>query len=143
MEDKQDKQKVTLYISPELHRQLKVQAAVEVETMSAIAERAVSFYLANPELVEPELVEDGVGQGQTHRIYSCPACATPSVLKDGEMVCLSDRHSNGGSNILTDESGELLVGASRSVPNVSPLHTDNGERPQGSEQEGSEQLVPC
>ena len=31
----QDKQKVTLYLPPELHRELKIKAAVEAEPMSA------------------------------------------------------------------------------------------------------------
>jgi len=48
----QEKQKVTLYLSPELHRQLKIKAAVESEPMSSIAERAIIFYLGNSELVD-------------------------------------------------------------------------------------------
>jgi hypothetical protein len=39
----QNKQKVTLYIPPELHRKLKIKAAVESEPMSSIAERAIVF----------------------------------------------------------------------------------------------------
>ena len=36
-----DKQKVTLYLPPELHHQLKLRAAVDHESMSVIAERAL------------------------------------------------------------------------------------------------------
>ena len=82
----QDKQKVTLYLPPELHRKLKIQAAVTSEAMSTLAERALIFYLTHPEIVDQ--IEET--HGQTHRIYDCPSCATPVVLKDGEMVSLGD-----------------------------------------------------
>jgi hypothetical protein len=48
----EDKQKVTLYLTSELHRQLKIKAAVEVETMSTIAERALE-YIAVPNVNIP------------------------------------------------------------------------------------------
>jgi hypothetical protein len=80
----QDKQKVTLYLPPELHRKLKIQAAVTSEAMSTLAERALIFYLTHPEVVEQ--VEET--HGQAHRIYNCPSCTTSVVLKDGEMVSL-------------------------------------------------------
>ncbi len=48
----QDKHKVTLYLPPELHRQLKIRSAVDLEPMSAIAERALVFYLKHPEVVD-------------------------------------------------------------------------------------------
>jgi plasmid stability protein len=47
----QDKQKVTLYLPPGLHRQLKIRAAVDTDSMSAMVERAIVFYLRHPELV--------------------------------------------------------------------------------------------
>lgn len=84
---KEDKQKVTLYLPQELHRQLKVKAAVDVETMTDIAQRAIEFYLLNPEVVEHH---DGF-YGQAHRIYGCPECLSHLVLRDGEMVSLSDQ----------------------------------------------------
>lgn len=80
----QDKQKVTLYLPPELHRQLKIRAAVSSEAMSALAEKALVFYLTHPEVVE-QLEE---AHGQTHRIYNCPECTSSIVLKDGEVVVL-------------------------------------------------------
>ncbi len=128
--------------------------------MSAIAERAVEFYLTNPDVVEAN------GHGQTHRIYSCPACSTPVVLRDGEMVALSSR-MGGRSSILSDGSDELSVGelsvssssvATASVVNgvassnaVSACAVGSGSSSNGSSlcsdgdglQRDSEQLVPC
>jgi hypothetical protein len=112
----QDKQKVTLYLSPELHRQLKVQAALHAEPMSEIAQRALEFYLAHPEVVN----ECGESHGQSHRVYSCPECTAPVVLREGEMMSLSKR------------SG--LVGEDLLLENV-PVEATG--------QQGEEQLVPC
>ncbi len=70
--------KVTLYLSPEVHSQLKVQSALEDESMSTLAEKALVFFLENPDVVEER-------QGQTHRLYPCPACETPLVFKDGSL----------------------------------------------------------
>lgn len=81
----QAKQKVTLYLSPELHRRLKIRAAIDSEPMSELAERALVFYLAHPEVVE----EVEASHGQNHRVYACPECATSVVIREGEMVPLS------------------------------------------------------
>lgn len=78
-----DKHKVTVYLPPELHRQLKVQAAVEEETMSMLVEQALAFYLAHPDVVEERL-------GQAHRLYHCPACTTSLVLREGELSTLAN-----------------------------------------------------
>lgn len=106
----QDKQKVTLYLKPELHRQLKIQAAVDCEPMSEIAERAIGFYLEHPEVVEETQAS---GFGSTHRVYDCPECSSPLVLRTGEMVSLREQ-----PNVLEDEdiavparSSETLVSA--------------------------------
>ena len=48
----QDKQKVTLYLPPSIHRQLRIRSAIEVESMSSIVEKAIEFYLKYPEKVE-------------------------------------------------------------------------------------------
>ena len=80
----QAKQKVTLYLSPELHRRLKIRAAVDSEPMSELAERALVFYLKNSELID----EIESSYGRTHRVYSCPSCDSPLVLRDGELVSL-------------------------------------------------------
>ncbi|NJM57311.1 MAG: hypothetical protein HC857_07585 [Synechococcales cyanobacterium RU_4_20] len=80
----QDKQKSTLYLPPELHQKLKIRAAVETQPMSAIAERAIDFYLSHPEVV------DGVHseQGHIHQVYTCPGCSASVVLRDGVLVSL-------------------------------------------------------
>ncbi|OUC14225.1 MAG: hypothetical protein B0A82_13125 [Alkalinema sp. CACIAM 70d] len=83
----QDKQKVTLYLPSDLHRQLKIRAAVDAEPMSSLAEKAICFYLAHPEVVESvEAI-----QGQTHRVYACPECQSSLVMREGEMVTLGQQ----------------------------------------------------
>ncbi len=86
----QDKQKVTLYLKPELHRQLKIQAAVDSEPMSEIAERAIGFYLDHPDLIEEV---EASGFGATHRVYSCPDCSSPMVLRSGDLLSLREQPS--------------------------------------------------
>jgi hypothetical protein len=112
----QAKQKVTLYLSPELHRKLKIRAAVDSEPMSDLAERAIVFYLANSELVDE--IEGSFGR--SHRVYSCPSCATTVALRDGEMVSMSNQ-----PGIVLDQ-----------------FHTDDEQRVK-THQEGEEELVPC
>jgi hypothetical protein len=79
----QTKQKVTLYLSPELHRKLKIRSAVDSQPMSDLAERALVFFLANSELVDEV---EASSYGRTHRVYSCPSCESSLVLRDGELV---------------------------------------------------------
>ncbi len=81
----QTKQKVTLYLSPELHRKLKIRSAVDSQPMSDLAERALVFYLSNSELVDEV---EASSYGRTHRVYSCPDCESSLVLRDGELVAL-------------------------------------------------------
>ncbi|MGB8701951.1 MAG: hypothetical protein WCD18_21250 [Thermosynechococcaceae cyanobacterium] len=81
----QDKQKVTLYLPPELHRELKIKAAVETEPMSAIAERALAFYLHHSEAVEEV---EASAFGNTHQVYSCPECASSVILRANELTSL-------------------------------------------------------
>ncbi|BAY23787.1 hypothetical protein NIES2100_35790 [Calothrix sp. NIES-2100] len=84
----QTKQKVTLYLSPELHRRLKIRSAVDSEPMSDLAERALFFYLSNSELVEEV---EASAYGRTHRVYSCPECESSLVLRDGELITLNNQ----------------------------------------------------
>jgi hypothetical protein len=78
----QEKQKVTLYFPPDLHRQLKIQAAIADEPMSSLAQKAIGFYLTHPQVVEQiEAVH-----GQTHQVHHCPACEAAVVLRDGALV---------------------------------------------------------
>lgn len=115
----QDKQKVTLYLSQELHRQLKIKAAVDSEPMSQIAERALVFYLSHPKVVE----ELESSYGRSHRVYSCPECSSSVTMREGDLVSLRQQPS-----VLKDES--------ISVDTV-PAVGEETDRP------GEEELVPC
>ncbi|MEB3219756.1 MAG: hypothetical protein VKN72_26455 [Nostocales cyanobacterium 94392] len=95
----QAKQKVTLYLSPELHRSLKIRSAVESEPMSELAERALVFYLANSELVD----EVEGSRGRTHRVYSCPNCESSLLLREGELVALGNQPGMIGKDVSIDE----------------------------------------
>jgi hypothetical protein len=104
----EDKQKVTLYLPPKLHRQLKIKAAVDLESMSTIAEKALEIYLQHPELVD--LVTSR--QCGNHQVYNCPECLHPAVIRNGEMVSIGQQ-----PGVLTDE----LVTGDTSVPRGSML----------------------
>lgn len=84
----QSKQKVTLYIPPELHRKLKIKAAIDIESMSALVEKAISFYIQHPEKVE-EI--EAFSQGQTHQVHLCTECDNAMVMRDGQMVSLTSK----------------------------------------------------
>ncbi|MBW4693521.1 MAG: hypothetical protein KME27_17395 [Lyngbya sp. HA4199-MV5] len=119
----QDKQKVTLYLPPELHRQLKIRAALDSETMTDIAQRAIVFYLSHSELV------DGYEEskhGQSHRVYTCPDCSSPSVLRGDDMVSLRTQ-----SGVLLEE--KVSVGKVQ-VAKVASIKADS---------QGEGELVPC
>ncbi|NJO81013.1 MAG: hypothetical protein HC827_22610 [Cyanobacteria bacterium RM1_2_2] len=115
----QDKHKVTLYLPQELHRQLKVRSAVDLEPMSTIAERALVFYLEHPDVIDE--VEEVYGQ--VHRIYSCPSCSASLVLHEGEMTPI---HEQPGT--LTDDESSV-AGVQESCPEPN--------------QQGEGELVPC
>ncbi|MBD2018030.1 hypothetical protein H6F96_29215 [Microcoleus sp. FACHB-53] len=115
----QDKQKVTLYLPPGLHRQLKIRAAVDSESMSGMVERAIVFYLRHPEVVE----EVEASYGNSHRVYACPECSSSVVLQDGEMVSLKNQPS-----ILAEDIS------------VEKVREEVGS-PTGAQ--GEEELVPC
>ncbi|NEQ33885.1 MAG: hypothetical protein F6K04_23305 [Leptolyngbya sp. SIO4C5] len=116
-----DKQKVTLYISPDLHRQLRVRSALDGEAMSAIAERALDFYLAHSEVVDN--ISDGLN-GHSHQVYSCPQCTTSVVVRDGDLVSLASQPT------VEDEGlSEAVQGLVSSSP--------SSHSPDGGE------LVPC
>ncbi|MBW4663296.1 MAG: hypothetical protein KME01_03705 [Chroococcus sp. CMT-3BRIN-NPC107] len=110
----QAKQKVTFYLTPEIHRRLKIRSAIDSEPMSELAEKAIVFYLTHPEMVE----EAETIHGRTHQLYACPECATTVVVKDREMVALGNQ-----SGVLSEE--QLTV--AQVAPGV------------GSQEE----LVPC
>ena len=112
------KQKVTLYLSPDLHKRLKIRSAIDSEPMSDVAERALGFYLANSELVEE--VEAST-YGRSHRVYSCPDCESSLVMRDGELVALGKQPGVIGKEHLPIEKMEQ-----EEVP-----------------KKGEEELVPC
>jgi hypothetical protein len=112
------KQKVTLYIPPGLHRQLKIRSAVDAESMSALVEKAVAFYLKYPEVVE----ETEAVSGRTHQVYSCPECETSLVKRDGQLTALKQQPS-----VISDEL---------SVDQVRQANSPN-------DSQGEEELVPC
>ena len=111
----QAKQKVTFYLTPEIHRRLKIRSAVDSEPMSELAEKAIGFYLTHPEMVE----EVETIHGRTHQLYACPECATTVVVKDGEIVAIGSQ-----SGVLTEEQ--------LTVAQVTP-----------GAAAGQEELVPC
>jgi hypothetical protein len=99
----QEKHKVTLYLSSDLHRQLKVRAAVSSDAMSDIAQRAIDFYLTHSEIVER--VDEA--HGRTHQLYSCPECSTSVVIREGELVALGSQPTTAlignGEDLVADE----------------------------------------
>ncbi|WP_310425769.1 hypothetical protein [Chamaesiphon sp. VAR_48_metabat_135_sub] len=96
----EDKQKVTLYLPPQLHRQLKIRSAVDADSMSNIVEKAVEFYLNHSDVV------DGVeSHGSTHQVYNCPECEHPVVIRDGEMVALGQQ-----PGLLAEDRSSLTTG---------------------------------
>lgn len=118
----QDKQKVTLYLSPGLHRQLKVRAAVDAEPMSSIVERAIVFYLNHSELVDEV---EASPYGRTYQVHACPECSTSVVLRDGKLVGLGDQ-----PGLLPDASNAGIQG----VVSSSEANTTSSS---------GEALVPC
>ena len=115
----QSKQKVTLYIPPELHRRLKIKAAVDVESMSALVEKAISFYMQYPEKVDE--VEASI-QGKTHQVHFCPECSAAVVERGGKLVSLGEQ-----ATLIDDENISLKV-------------SDRSEDPGESSEE---ELVSC
>ncbi|MEL4898187.1 hypothetical protein [Crocosphaera sp. Alani8] len=115
----QDKQKVTLYLPPGVHRQLKIRAAIDHNSMSALVEKAVDFYLRHPDKVE-EI--ESAAHGKKHQVHVCPECEAAMIMRDGKMVSLKDQPS-----VLTDDF-TIEVGEC--------VSTD-------AQTSGEEALVPC
>ena len=117
----QNKQKVTLYIPPELHRQLKIKAAINLESMSNLVEKAVAFYLQHPDEIEKIQAST---QGKTHQVHLCPECDTAMVMREGKMVSLKKQVGVISEEIPLDVRNK--VGTSDK-----------------SQSHGEENLVPC
>ncbi|MEO1397107.1 MAG: hypothetical protein AAFV90_29875 [Cyanobacteria bacterium J06634_5] len=113
------KQKVTLYLPDDLHRQFKIRSAVDGETMSLMAQRAIEFYLEHADVVE----DLSIAYGQAHRIHSCPKCAAPVAL-----------HGDGLSLVSDHAKQPLQV-----LENLEPIPELSSE----SKRLGGEELVKC
>ena len=92
------KQKVTLYLSDELHRQFKIRSAVDGETMSSMAQRAIEFYLSHAEIVE----SCSEPYGQTHKVHSCPSCSASVTVNSAGLSLVGN-----SSNSLLDDFGRI------------------------------------
>lgn len=103
MQDKHRATKVTLYLPQELHRQLKIRSAVDGEPMSALAERALEFYLSHS-----DVVEEYSDHGQAYRVYSCPACSESMVMQNGDLAPVG--------SVARASSNDLPVGVQEPVP---------------------------
>ena len=114
----QSKQKVTLYIPPELHKKLKIKAAIDVESMSALVERALAFYMQFPEKVEQ--IEASV-HGKTHQVHLCPECDSPMVMRNGELVSLNSQNSVIDDSISLGVSSQTQSTESSEKPNEEEL----------------------
>jgi hypothetical protein len=139
MQDKQDKQKVTLYFPQQLHRQLKIRAAVESEPMSAIVERAVAFYLEHPEVVD----EHSEPFGRTHRVYSCPVCQASAVLRDGELVGLGSQPGILAEDTLSIERALTVRASSPDTQDTSLTVAAGSDTESREESQENDNLVPC
>ena len=78
----QDKQKVTFHLPEQLHQQLKIRSAIDGDSMSELARKAISFYLAHADIVESS------GIGHTHQTYNCPSCSQTVVIRSGELLAI-------------------------------------------------------
>lgn len=122
MKDMSDKQKVTLYLPPDIHRQLKVKAATAGESMSGLVEQAVVFYLNHSEVVEEVQHQK---YGQSYRLYECPQCESPLIMEEGELVALKAQPSVKTEELATEQVSQQVKTAD---------HSDSQDQ---------EQLVPC
>ena len=108
MEDQQKATKVTLYLPSDLHRQLKIRSAVDGEPMSAMAQRALQFYLAHADVVEAS-----AEHGSTYQTYSCPSCSESVVMREGQLVSVKEVIQASSSNELTVAVPEVVAEESR------------------------------
>lgn len=104
----QDKQKVTFHLPQHLHQQLKIRSAIDGDSMSELADRAISFFLAHADVIE------SAGVGHTHQTYNCPSCAQTVVIRDGELLAIGGNRSQTLSVavVKVDSPDEELVSVS-------------------------------
>ena len=106
----QDKQKVTLYLPPGVHRQLKIKAAIDDASMSGLVEKALNFYLQHPEKVEE--IETNA-HGRTHQVHICPECDAALVVRDRKLASIKNQ-----PNVISDDF-PLEVSEAVSLPKPS------------------------
>lgn len=122
MKSMSDKQKVTLYLPPDVHRNLKIKAATAGESMSGLVEQAVLFYLNHSEAIA-ELEQQEYGQ--TYRLYECPQCESALIMQGGELTPLQVQPSVQTEEIATEQVNQQVKTADHD-------HSQD-----------QEQLVPC
>ena len=118
----QDKQKVTLYLPPGVHRQLKIKAAIDDASMSGIVEKAIAFYLQYPDKVEEVEAE---AHGKAYQVHVCPECEAALVMREGQMVSLKNQPSVIEDDFAIDvrESVPLVGAVSPGLPSLAPVCT--------------------
>ncbi|MGK7891809.1 MAG: hypothetical protein AB4042_20980 [Leptolyngbyaceae cyanobacterium] len=127
MKDKRsEKQKVTLYVPPDLHHKLKIRAALDCEPMSTIAERAIQFYLAHSDVVDS--IDGESVQGRSYQIHTCPECGTNLVMKEDKLTAIGE-----SLGIISDASHDSTVG-------TDSHYADNDPE---TRHLGTEELVHC
>ncbi|PZU99459.1 MAG: hypothetical protein DCE90_02645 [Pseudanabaena sp.] len=89
----QDKQKVTFHLPKQLRQQLKIRSAIDGESMSDLAEKAIGFYLAHADIVETS------GIGHTHQTYNCPSCSQTVVVRDGDLLAVGGSRKHKASSL--------------------------------------------
>jgi len=117
-----DKQKVTLYLPPDVHRNLKIKAATGGESMSGLVEQAVVFYLNHSEVVEEVEQKE---HGQTYRLYECPQCQSALIMTDGELAPLKAQPSLKTEELAAEQVNQQVQSAD------------------SDQSQDQEQLVPC
>ncbi|MEL6326850.1 MAG: hypothetical protein AAFQ61_08095, partial [Cyanobacteria bacterium J06626_23] len=126
--------KVTLYLPDDLHRQLKVRSALEREPMSALAQKALNFYLAHSEVVESFRT-----YGQTYRVYSCPECEAALTLQSEGLSAVKSHACLHEAAVARDEVPDRVPDV---VPDVLPVSV-KADAESGDASPDESELVPC
>ncbi len=131
-----DKQKVTLYLSDDLHRQFKIRSAVDGETMSAMAQRALKFYLSHADLVESSTE----AHGRTHQIHSCPQCEATVALNKGSLVVVQSHNDCVQEGLLDIQEISSLTQQAPSSQDIDPSILGD---PRDSKSPDEGELITC
>jgi len=74
--------------------------------MSALAEKALQFYLTHS-----DVVEEHSGHGNAYRTYSCPSCSDAVVVKEGELMSVKDVADASSSDLNVEMPGVVSEGS--------------------------------